>query len=157
MPSVCTCLWYPAGAEEAAQFYVGLLPDSRILKVHPMHGVGNGEEPFLIEFLLKGQRYTAMNGGPHYRLTPAVAIQIMAEDQAEVDRLWSALSDGGAPLRCGWLTDRWGLSWQIVPDILPRLLAEGGAVAARVLLTMQDMAKLDVAALEAAAQEPAIP
>ena len=63
MPSVCTCLWYPAGAEEAAQFYVGLLPDSRILKVHPMHGVGNGEEPFLIEFLLKGQRYTAMNGG----------------------------------------------------------------------------------------------
>ncbi|MCT8329138.1 VOC family protein [Albidovulum sediminis] len=157
MASVCTCLWYPSGAEEAARFYVDLLPESRILKIHPLHGAGKQADPFLVEFQLKGQRYIAMNGGPHYHLSPAVSIQILAEGQGEIDRLWSALSDGGTPLRCGWLTDRWGLSWQIVPTALPRLLAEGDAVAARVLLTMQDMVKLDVAALEAAAREPALP
>ncbi len=104
----------------------------------------------MVAFTLMGQQYLAMNGGPHYRLTPAVSISVHVDTQDEVDRLWTALlAEGGVESRCGWLTDRFGLSWQIIPRALPRLLQT--KAAPRVLQAMMAMVKLDIAALEAAA------
>jgi predicted 3-demethylubiquinone-9 3-methyltransferase (glyoxalase superfamily) len=100
-----------------------------------------------------GQKYSLLNGGPHYRLTPAASIEVHLESQAEVDRLWNALLDGGSPSRCGWLTDRWGVSWQIIPRTLMRLMqTEDSARARRVTQAMMAMVKLDGPALEAAAE-----
>jgi len=112
----------------------------------------------MVGFDLMGQHYLAMNGGPHCQLSPAVSISVSLSDQADIDRLWSALlQDGGVESRCGWLTDRWGLSWQILPDALPRLLA--GDPSGRVMQAMMSMVKFDIAALEAvaAAQESSGP
>ena len=107
-PTVSTCLWFDSEAEAAARFYVSLLPEARILQIHRRIGADGSAGPaFIAEFELQGQRYSAMNGGPHCKLTPAVSIQIFAETQAEIDRLWRALLNGGAESRCGWLTDRW--------------------------------------------------
>ena len=151
--TVCTCLWFDTQAEEAARFYVALLPDARLLHIHRQKAADGQDGPaFIVEFELQGQRYSAMNGGPHYALTPAVSIQVHVETQAEVDRLWAALLAGGSESRCGWLTDRFGLSWQIIPMALPRLMAAGGAAAQRVMQAMSGMIKLDIAALEAAAK-----
>jgi predicted 3-demethylubiquinone-9 3-methyltransferase (glyoxalase superfamily) len=112
-------------------------------------GAAQGDA-FIVEFTLMGQRFQAMNGGAQYRLTPAVSVSVLLDSQDEIDRLWAALlRDGGAANRCGWLTDRWGLSWQIVPRALPRLLATDAA--GPVLQAMMGMVKLDIAALEAAA------
>ena len=151
-PAVTTCLWFDSDAEAAAQFYVSLFPGARIVHIHRQIGADEPLGPaFLVEFELQGQRYAAMNGGPHYRLSPAVSIQVFVETQGEVDRLWEALLDGGTESRCGWITDRYGLSWQIIPNALPRLIAGGGDRAARVLQAMSGMVKLDIAALETAA------
>ena len=148
-PKVRTCLWFDAGGEAAAAFYVTLLPDSRIeTAVRP-----EPDGPALVvEFTLAGAPYMILNGGPHYQLTPAASISVLTTDQAETDRLWAALTaDGGSESQCGWLTDRYGVSWQIVPEALPRLLgAEDRAAAARAHEAMMAMRKLDIAALEAA-------
>lgn len=149
-PQISTCLWFDTEAEAAARLYCSVLPDAHIRSVRRM------DEPdgpaLLVEFDLMGQQYVALNGGPQYRLTPAVSLQVFVETQAEVDRLWAALlDDGGQEGRCGWLTDRFGLSWQIVPNALPRLMAAGGAASERVMRAMFAMARLDIAALEAAA------
>ena len=148
-PSVSTCLWYESGAEEAAMLYCSLFSDARILTRMPQVGDPQGRA-FLVEFTLMGQAYTAMNGGPHYKLNPAASIMVMVETQAEVDRLWSALLEGGQESRCGWLTDQFGLSWQIIPRALPRLMKADAS--GRVMRAMMGMIKLDVAALEAAAK-----
>ena len=148
-PSISTCLWYEAHAEEAATLYCSLFPDAHILSRMPQIGDPQGRA-FLVEFNLMGQVYTAMNGGPHYQLSPAASIMVMVETQAEVDRLWAALLDGGRESRCGWLTDRFGLSWQIIPRALPRLMAQDKS--GRVVQAMMGMIKLDIAGLEAAAQ-----
>ena len=104
-----------------------------------------------VAFTLAGQRFLALNGGTRVEYTPAISFQVDCADQAEVDRLWEALSDGGAPHRCGWLKDRYGVSWQIVPAILPKLLGDGDpAKAQRVMQAMLGMSKLDIAGLEAA-------
>ena len=156
MPKVSTCLWFGKDAEEAVRFYVSLLPGSGIGQVLRSPGPwpgGEAGEVILVAFSLNGQSYQALNGGTPAEYGTAASISVECADQAEVDRLWAALTaDGGAGIACGWLRDRWGVPWQIVPEVLPRLLADPDpAVAGRVFLAMQGMVKLDVAALERAA------
>lgn len=150
-PSVRTCLWYDGDGEEAARFYVSLLPDSRI---ESAFAPDPSKPPLVIDFTLCGTPYQALNGGPKYTHTAAASISVMTADQAETDRLWEALTaNGGAPVQCGWLTDRFGLSWQIVPKRLPELLADPDPEkSSRVMQAMMQMVKIDVAALETAAE-----
>ena len=156
MSKITPCLWFDGNAEEAANFYVTLLPDSRIRKVQrsPADNPSTPEGAVLVvEFTLAGQDFMGLNGGPQFPFTEAVSFSIDCEDQAEVDRLWDALTaDGGKPVACGWLKDRFGLSWQIVPRELPRLLADPDpARAKRAFQAMMDMVKIDVAKLREAA------
>lgn len=153
---IIPCLWFDKQAEEAARFYVSLLPDSRIDEVQTAPGdypSGKAGDVLLVEFTLAGQRYTALNGGPYFNFNEAISLQIECEDQAEVDRLWAALSAVPESEQCGWVKDRYGLSWQITPRILTELMADGAAdVKVRVFNAMMQMKKLDVAAIEAAAK-----
>lgn len=151
-PVVQTCLWFDSEALEAAESYVRLLPGSRILRVFPQRGKPGAT--FLVHLELLGQRFSFMNGGPHFRQTPAASIEVHLQTQAEVDTLWAALLEaGGKPGRCGWLTDRFGVSWQVIPRTLIRLMSsEDDALAARVTQAMLGMEKLDGPALEAAAR-----
>ncbi|MBE7219927.1 MAG: VOC family protein [Caulobacteraceae bacterium] len=156
MTAVATCLWLGPDVEVAVAFYVSLLPGSRVERVLRAPGPwpgGPGGEPILVEFTLAGQRYQGLNGGRAADFGMAASIAVTCPDQAEVDRLWSALTaDGGAEIACGWLRDRWGVPWQIVPEVLPRLLhGPDAGVAARAFAAMQEMVKLDVATLERAA------
>ena len=150
---VRTCLWFESRGREAAEFYVSLLPWSAIDAVYPH---GNPDDPMIVEFTLHGAPMMIMSAGPHYKLTPAASVSVLTKDQEETDRLWSALvADGGKDSRCGWLTDRWGVSWQIVPEALPRLLgAPDRAAAGRAQTAMMQMGKIDIAALEAAFDTP---
>jgi predicted 3-demethylubiquinone-9 3-methyltransferase (glyoxalase superfamily) len=148
-------LWFDGEAEEAANFYVLLLPDSRIETVQRNSVDGPGGKAgtvLVVEFTLAGQRFMALNGGMRFEYTHAVSFKIDCADQAEVDRLWDALlAGGGQAERCGWLKDRYGLSWQIVPTALPKYL--GGADRAgaqRAMQAMLGMIKLDIAALKRA-------
>ena len=144
---VRTCLWFDNNGHEAAAFYVSLLPDSRIEQEVRLDPAG---PPLVVEFTLAGTPYMVLNGGPMFKPNEAASISVLTEDQAETDRLWQALTaDGGAPGMCGWLKDRYGVSWQIVPKALPRLLGRGGPGAARVREAMMGMTKIDIAALEA--------
>lgn len=157
MANVRTCLWFERDAEQAVRRYVELVPDSRIEHVQPSPGAwpaGNAGDVIVIDFTLGGQAFQALNGGTRIDYKTAASISVSCADQAEVDRLWAALlADGGAEDQCGWLHDRWGVPWQIVPTALPRLLAhEDRAVAARVFTAMTKMVKLDVAGLERAAK-----
>ncbi len=149
-PSIQTCLWYADQAEQAATLYCSLFPDAAITHVFRQQGSPD-TKAFMVEFTLMGQSYAAMNGGPHYKLTPAASIVANVDGQAEVDRLWEALlAGGGVESRCGWLTDRYGLSWQIIPRELLRLMKSDQA--GRVVQALGGMVKIDVAALEAAAK-----
>lgn len=156
MSKVSTCLWFGKDLEAAVGLYVSIVPDSKIDHVQRAPGAWPGGETgdvILISFTLAGQSFQALNGGAPADYGTAASISVRCDDQAEVDRLWAALTaDGGSEIMCGWLRDRWGVPWQIVPDILPRLLAHPDpAVAARVFTAMTKMVKLDVAALERAA------
>jgi predicted 3-demethylubiquinone-9 3-methyltransferase (glyoxalase superfamily) len=143
------CLWFDGQAEAASAFYAGLFPDGRIVSVQRM-GPGEDAPAVVVVFEITGRRFLALNGGPQHRFTPAVSFVLSCRDQAEIDRLWSALAaDGGAPDHCGWVTDRFGLSWQVVPAALPRLLGDP-ARAGRVMGALMAMDKIDLAALEAA-------
>lgn len=156
MSKIAPCLWFDGEAEEAARFYVSLLPDSRIERVQRNVADGrSGKEGtvLVVEFTLAGQRFLALNGGRRFDFTHAVSFHIDCADQAEVDRLWDALSAGGAVEQCGWLRDRYGVSWQIVPSALPRLLGDPDPVRSRrVMAALLQMVKLDIAALERAAR-----
>lgn len=146
---VRTCLWFEKDGEEAARFYVTLLPDSRIESVYRREP----DEPGLVvDFTLGGAPYQILNGGPEVTQSAAVSISVVTEDQAETDRLWDALTaDGGKEGRCAWLTDRWGVSWQIVPRVLIEgLMSDDGDAAERVFEAMLTMNKIDVAGIEAA-------
>jgi predicted 3-demethylubiquinone-9 3-methyltransferase (glyoxalase superfamily) len=155
MGKITPCLWFDGNAEEAATFYAALLPDSRVDAVvrapadNPSTAKG---AVLLVKFTVAGQRFLGLNGGPQFKFTEAVSFTVDCDDQAEVDRLWAALTaDGGAPGACGWLKDRFGLSWQIVPTVLPQLMTSGDpARAQRVMQTMMTMSKLDIAQLSAA-------
>jgi predicted 3-demethylubiquinone-9 3-methyltransferase (glyoxalase superfamily) len=155
MQKVTPFLWFNGKAEDAAQFYVSLLPDSRIERVtrSPAETAsGPAGMVLTVEFTLAGTRFIGLNGGPQYSFTEAVSFQIACADQAEVDRLWAALSDGGSPGQCGWLKDRWGLSWQIVPTRLFQLLADADTGRSRrAMQAMLKMTKLNVDELERAA------
>lgn len=152
MSKIAPCLWFDGEAEAAANFYVSLLPDSRIDRVQRNvtdSPAGKTGSVLVIEFTLARQRFLALNGGTRFEYTHAISFQIDCADQAEVDRLWEALSEGGSVERCGWLRDRYGVSWQIVPTVLPELLGDPDpAKAQRVMQAMLGMIKLDIAALK---------
>jgi predicted 3-demethylubiquinone-9 3-methyltransferase (glyoxalase superfamily) len=155
MSKIVPCLWFDGEAEEAARFYVSLLPDSRIdrvLKSPVDTPSGPADMVLTVEFTLAGAKYMGLNGGPQFPFTEAVSFQIYCEDQSEVDRLWTALADGGAEVACGWIKDRWGLSWQIVPTRMIELLNDSDKNRARrVQEAMMDMVKIDIAEIERAA------
>ena len=144
---ISTCLWFANNdGAEAAEFYVSLFDDAKILER------ARGERPLVVTFSLKGQEFMALNGGPHFKLSEAASIVAHCEDQAEIDRLWSAfLENGGEESQCGWLKDRWGVSWQITPANLGDLLYSADEAAnQRAMQAMFSMRKLDVPALQAA-------
>jgi predicted 3-demethylubiquinone-9 3-methyltransferase (glyoxalase superfamily) len=149
-PKTYPCLWFNHNAEEAASFYVSLLPDSRIDKVTRSPAdtpSGPAGMPLLVDFTLAGQHLQGLNGGPEFTFNESISLVIECEDQAEVDRLWDALSaDGGEPGPCGWIKDRFGLSWQITPKELNDMLESDDTEAAgRAMVAMLGMGKIDVA------------
>ncbi len=153
MPTIHPFLWFDDQAEEAMNFYVSVFADSKIDKVMRQGEAGPGANGRVMtaSFELAGQRFTALNGGPHFKFSEAVSFVVTCADQAEVDRFWDKLSEGGQTSRCGWLKDRFGLSWQIVPAQLPELL--GGPdpdKAKRAMEAMMKMTKLDIAKLKQA-------
>jgi predicted 3-demethylubiquinone-9 3-methyltransferase (glyoxalase superfamily) len=147
-------LWFDDQAEEAANFYTSLFDDSRVTNVTRYGPAGPGPEgsAMTVSFELAGQAFTALNGGPEFSFTEAISFYVSCESQAEVDRLWEALTgDGGEESMCGWLKDRYGLSWQIIPNALIELMGdEDAAKARRVTEAMLQMRKIDIAALQAA-------
>jgi len=154
MSKIAPCLWFDGEAEAAATFYVSLLPDSRIDRVQRNvtdSPAGKAGSVLEVEFTLVGRRFLALNGGVRFEYARAVSFHIDCGDQAEVDRLWDALSRGGMIERCGWLRDRYGVYWQIVPAVLPQMLGDADpAKAQRVMQAMSQMIKLDIAGLKKA-------
>lgn len=149
MQKVTTCLWFDHDGEAAAQFYVSLFEDSAIVNVARDLGSGSA---LVVDFTLAGTAYQILNGGPRFPQTEAASLSVRCADQAEVDRLWEALREGGQESRCGWLQDRWGVWWQIVPTRLGELLGDPDpGRAGRAMQAMLQMGKIDVAVLEAAA------
>jgi predicted 3-demethylubiquinone-9 3-methyltransferase (glyoxalase superfamily) len=141
MHRITPFLWFDGNAEAAMHFYVSVFPDSKVLSVSPM----------MVSFELEGQRFYGLNGGPDYRFTEAVSFLVDCETQEEVDTLWSKLTEGGQPGRCGWLKDRFGLSWQVIPKALGKLMGDPDrARAGRVMQAMLTMGKIDIAGLERA-------
>lgn len=144
---VRTCLWFEGNGREAAEFYVSLLPDSHIDEKFAAFE----KEPLVVEFTLAGAPMMTLNGGPMFKHTEAASISVLTEDQAETDKLWKALTDGGEESMCGWLKDRYGVSWQITPKRMVELLNnEDQASATRAREAMFKMKKINIADLEAA-------
>ena len=155
--NITPMLWYDGDAEEAANLYVSIFPKSKILKVAKApadNPSGKKGSVLTVEFEINGTKFTALNGGPEFKFTEAVSFVVPCENQKEVDTYWSKLTaNGGEESQCGWLKDKYGLSWQITPTILPRLLADPDkARAGRVMQAMLQMKKIDIATLERAAE-----
>lgn len=154
MQKITPFLWYAKEAEEAAKLYTSIFPDSRIVRVTSMPSESPSGPPGsvkIVEFVLFGQNFTAMTAGPLDPFNHAVSFVVNCEDQAEIDKYWNALLEGGQPEQCGWLKDRFGLSWQIVPTLLGKLMADPDkAKARRASDAMMKMVKIDIAALKAA-------
>ncbi len=154
MQKITPFLWFDTQAEEAAKLYTSLFKNSSIGKIsrYPPGVPGQEGKVMTVEFKLDGQDFIALNGGPHYSFTPAVSMFIKCETQEEVDKLWDALSEDGKIDQCGWLKDKFGLSWQVVPNGLQELLQDKDpGRAQRAVTAMMQMKKLDIAALEEAA------
>ncbi|MEU0162370.1 VOC family protein [Streptomyces sp. NPDC006261] len=151
MQKITPCLWYDGQAKEAAEHYIAIFGgDSRILDIsrYGEAGPGRAGDVLTVSFSLAGQEYTGLNGGPQSPFTEAVSLAVDCADQAEVDRLWAALTEGGEEGRCGWLKDRYGVSWQLVPSELPKLLTDPDpAKAERTMKAMLSMGKPDIQAL----------
>ena len=148
------CLWFDTQAEEAATFYTSLFKNSEITEVsrYGEAGPGLAGSVLTVTFTLDGDEFLALNGGPEFKFNEAVSFQINCDNQDEVDYFWNSLSDGGEEGPCGWLKDKFGLSWQVVPTALPRLLSDPDPGRAdRAMKAMLSMGKLDIAALEKAA------
>jgi predicted 3-demethylubiquinone-9 3-methyltransferase (glyoxalase superfamily) len=148
-----TCLWFDTEAEQAANFYAGIFPGSKLSAIHRHTEAGPGPvgSVLLVEFELNGQKFSALNGGPAHKFNEAVSIVVPCQDQAEVDYYWDRLSDEGQEIACGWLRDRYGLCWQIVPAVFFDMMSGPDSEAvARVMRAMLTMTKFDVAALEQA-------
>lgn len=142
-PGIDVCLWFDGQAEAAVAHYLEIFRDGRIAKTFRPAP----DKPALtVAFELRGRSFLALNGGPMYKFTPAVSLMVDCADQAEIDHFWTGLSQGGAPGRCGWLTDKFGLSWQVIPRDLPALLSRGPGV----MKALMGMDKLDIAALQRA-------
>ncbi|HEY0394432.1 MAG TPA: VOC family protein [Candidatus Elarobacter sp.] len=144
-------LWFDDKALEAAKFYVSVFKNARLLddSLYPEESPGEAGSVMTVEFELDGQRFVALNGGPEYTFTPAVSFQIDCANQDEVDWYWDRLSEGGRQVQCGWLEDKFGLSWQVVPSILPELLgSDDRKKAGAAMQAMLTMVKLDVKALQ---------
>ena len=157
---ITPCLWFDDQGEAAAKFYTAIFPNSKIVAVTHFSEAGqeiHGKKPgsvMTVEFELNGQPFTALNGGPIFKFNEAISFQVHCDTQDEIDHYWEKLGAGGDPSarQCGWLKDRYGLSWQIVPAVLPKLLTDP-ARAQRVLAALMGMTKLDIRALEAAAAD----
>jgi predicted 3-demethylubiquinone-9 3-methyltransferase (glyoxalase superfamily) len=154
---ITPCLWFDTQAEDAANFYVSIFDNSRIKHVSRYGKAGrevHGKEPgsvMVVAFDIAGQAFTALNGGPQFKFTEAISLQVMCETQAEIDHFWSRLSAGGQEGPCGWLKDKYGLSWQIVPSTLPQMMtAADGAKSDRVMGAVMQMKKFDLEALQRA-------
>lgn len=146
-------LWFDGKAEEAARFYTSVFPGGKILDITRYGEAGPRPkgEVLTVSFELFGQVFVALNGGPHYSFTPAVSYMVECETQEELDAYWDKLADGGKPIQCGWITDRFGLTWQITPSILlPMMQDKDNARATRVTRAMMEMVKLDFAGLQRA-------
>ncbi|MGD9854182.1 MAG: VOC family protein [Planctomycetaceae bacterium] len=150
---ITPCLWFDSNAEEAVTFYTSLIPNSRIVATtRYCEGAPLPAGTIMtVSFELNGRPFLALNGGPQYHFTPAISLMVPCDDQGEIDRLWDALLDGGEAQQCGWLTDRYGLCWQIVPAILLQLVSGDAARCSRVMQALWSMVKLDIAALQHAA------
>jgi predicted 3-demethylubiquinone-9 3-methyltransferase (glyoxalase superfamily) len=155
---ITPCLWFDTQAEEAANFYTSVFDGGRIKQVsrygkagQDVHGKAPGSV-MVVEFEIAGQTFTALNGGPHFKFTEALSFQVMCDSQDEIDRFWAKLSEGGQQGQCGWLKDRFGLSWQIVPSALPHLIGNAsGEARERIISAVMGMKKFDLAALQRAA------
>jgi predicted 3-demethylubiquinone-9 3-methyltransferase (glyoxalase superfamily) len=146
MQKITTFLWFDGNAEAAMNHYVSIFNDAKILNVHRLGGA-----VLTATFELEGQQFMALNGGPKYKFTEAISLFVSCETQEEVDTLWNKLCEGGTPSRCGWLKDKFGLSWQIIPTALGRLMGDKDPVKAqRVMQAMLRMDKIDIAVLQAA-------
>jgi predicted 3-demethylubiquinone-9 3-methyltransferase (glyoxalase superfamily) len=157
MPKVTTFLWFNDNAQQAANHYVSIFKNAKITTPMPSHDSAGDPSPRVtsVTFQIDGQEFIAFNGGPHFQLNEAVSLFVSCETQSEVDELWAKLSAGGQPSQCGWLKDKFGLSWQIVPVILGKLLQDKDPVKAkRVMQAMLQMGKLDIAALQQAYDQP---
>ncbi len=156
---IVPCLWFDGQAEDAATFYVYVFDRSRIKRVSRYTEVGrevHGRAPgsvMVVDFEIEGQPFTALNGGPQFKFNEAISLQVMCETQSEIDRYWEKLTLGGdeKSQQCGWLKDKFGVSWQIVPSILPELMVDSDlAKVGRTMTAMLKMKKLDIAALKKA-------
>jgi predicted 3-demethylubiquinone-9 3-methyltransferase (glyoxalase superfamily) len=153
MPNITPFLWFNAEAEDAANFYVSIFPNSKINRIaRRTDAVPGPTDVLTVDFELDGKRYLALNGGPRYEFNEAVSLMVHCNTQDEIDRYWSALTaDGGEEGVCGWLKDRYGLFWQIVPEVVTELLAGADrAKASRVMAAVMKMKKLDLAQIERA-------
>jgi predicted 3-demethylubiquinone-9 3-methyltransferase (glyoxalase superfamily) len=154
---ITPCLWFDSEAEEAAKLYTSIFANSRIKQVSRYTEAGrdkHGREPgsvMVVEFELDGQTFTALNGGPLFKFSEAVSFAVMCDTQEEIDHFWSRLSEGGRESQCGWLKDRFGLSWQIVPSVLPQLLKDAGERSEKIMGAVMQMKKFDLEALKRAA------
>jgi predicted 3-demethylubiquinone-9 3-methyltransferase (glyoxalase superfamily) len=154
MPTITPFLWFDTAGEEAAEFYVSIFPNSKIARVlrYDETFADRAGQVLTVDFELDGQAYVALNGGPQFTFSEAVSFMIHCADQGEVDYYWDKLVDGGEPSMCGWLKDKFGFSWQVTPDRLPELLSDPDpGRAKRAMAAMMTMAKIDIAAIEAAA------
>ena len=155
MQKITPFLWFDKQAEEAANYYVSIFKHSKIDSVSRYGGAGPGEKGSVmsVEFQLEGQQFFALNGGPEYKFTPAISLFVSCETQQEVDAYWEQLSAGGSKQPCGWLQDKFGLSWQIIPKRLGELLQDKDpGRSQRAMQAMLKMSKIDIAALEGAAR-----
>jgi predicted 3-demethylubiquinone-9 3-methyltransferase (glyoxalase superfamily) len=147
MKKITPFLWFDDQAEEAMNFYVSIFKNSRVLNISP----GPNGKAFTVSFELDGQEFTALNGGPNFKFTEAISFFVSCETQAEVDELWEKLTAGGEEIQCGWLKDKYGLSWQIVPTALGKLLGDPDPVKSqRVMQAMLKMKKIEIAGLKQA-------
>ena len=154
MHEITPCLWFDTEGEEAAEFYASVFPNSRIIDVARYGSAGPRPEGTVmtVDFELDGQKFVALNGGPEFEFNEAISFQVSCESQEEVDAYWSKLSEGGEEGPCGWLKDRFGLSWQIIPTRLVELLGDPDRERSqRVMAAMLDMKKIEIARLERAA------
>jgi predicted 3-demethylubiquinone-9 3-methyltransferase (glyoxalase superfamily) len=156
MQKIYPCLWYDTQAEEAVKFYTSIFNNSKIenISYYGNDGPGPKGSVLTVSFQLSGQEYMALNGGPEYKFTPAMSLFVNCETQEEVDHYWEKLSEGGEKGQCGWLTDKYGVSWQIVPTILGVLMSDKDPrKAANVMQAMLQMRKLDIAILKQAYEQ----